>query len=1438
MKKLLLTLVAFIILVPSSLSAFTTAALSSSSASGWTNSSNVFTSNNSRASQTINVADGITTPLLVSGFGFTLPANAIIKGFTAVVERRHSGSALTQIDDASVKLLKAGSPVGSDFQQDANWPNGSDNNATYGSVSNLWGSSWTPADVNDSSFGLFLTAECSTCGLVPRDPEVDHVTISVAYTLPQTLTFVGAPLASKTYGDTSFGVSVSNTASNPVAITSTTPAVCTTSAVPPASAVVTIVGVGTCTLSASAAGTTDYEAAGPVTESFTVTAKALSVSGITANNKPYDALTTATLAGAPVFTGLVGGDIVTPLTASFGNKTVGNAKPVTLTMTGPQAANYTLTDPGLTANITPATLTVTPVVSNKLYDDLLTGTLASCGYAGLIGGDVVNPCTGSALFSDQHVGAAKPVAVTSLALGGADAGNYTYNTSGAATADITVRPLTVTAVAATKVYDGTTTSTGVPVVAGIQGGDTFVVSQVYDTAAVGAGTKTLTPSITITDDNSGANYSVTLVPVATGTITPLALTLSGTAVTPKVYDKTTPATLTFGSAALVGVVAGDVGNVFPDATGYVANFASSNAGTHSVTVSGITLIGAASSNYTLTQPSPTGTITPRPITVTAQTNTKVYDSLFTAAALPLITVGTLQGTDSAVWSEVYADKNVGTGKTLTPSGVITDDNGGANYTVTFINNTTGVITAKDMTVTATGVNKVYDGTSAATVTLASADIIGGDIVNLAYTGATFVDKHVGAGKAVSVTGITKSGAEAGNYNLLNTTAATTADITPKFLTVTPTVVTRVYDTLTVATINCADDRLLGDVLAVSCTGAYSDKTVGVGKQFFYTASKLGPDAANYDFAPLPLAFGTITKAPVTISFTTDNKVYDATTAATIATRTVNSGVLGLDAVTVTGGTATFANKNVGTSKVVTALANTFVLGGVDGGNYDVTVVNPSSADITAKTLTITFVADNKVYDGTTAATGTYGDDRVVGDIFDPITGTAVFSDKNVGSWQVDATGITLTGTDAANYVANTSATDPSADITPLNLTATLTADDKVYDAGTGATTTCAVTPISPDVVTCTVGSATFADKIVGTGKTVSGTGLALGGTDAGNYTLLPNTATDTADITPASLIVTFTTANKSYDGTTAATITSSALSGILGGPDDVTVSGGTASFDTKHVGITKPVDASVASFSLGGADAGNYEIATVTTSYADIEAIPLTITFTAANKPYDGTSAATITSVTPAGIIAPDVVTLTGVANFSDPAVGNGKTVTAVFTIGGANGGNYYVGSVGTATANIEPTGNGGLVGGNSGGGGSVGGSGIAPTSQGIAAGGSTTNPSQTFVFNPQQGNSSALTFGPGNANGGTGLAGTPNGSVAGVTTFKFLKNMSFSSRLSPDVTELQKILIAKGFLKTRATGVYGQATRVAVTAYQKANGIAQTGAVGPKTRDALNAGK
>src|SRR5437879_4855637 len=135
------------------------------------------------------------------------------------------------------------------------------------------------------------------------------------------------------------------------------------------------------TLSGAQAG--DYTLAQPTTTA-NITPAALTVTGITASNKVYDGTTKATLnAASAALAGVIAGDVVTLSTAAatgaFASKDVGNAITVTvsgLTIGGAQAGDYTLTQPTTTANITPATLTVTGVTANnKVYDGTTKATL-------------------------------------------------------------------------------------------------------------------------------------------------------------------------------------------------------------------------------------------------------------------------------------------------------------------------------------------------------------------------------------------------------------------------------------------------------------------------------------------------------------------------------------------------------------------------------------------------------------------------------------------------------------------------------------------------------------------------------------------------------------------------------------------------------------------------------------------------------------------------------------------------------------------------------------------------------------------------------------------------------------------------------------------------------------------------------------------------------
>src|SRR5437867_6747737 len=129
---------------------------------------------------------------------------------------------------------------------------------------------------------------------------------------------------------------------------------------------------------------------------------------------------------------------------------------------------------------------------------------------------------------------------------------------------------------------------------------------------------------------------------------------------------------------------------------------------------------------------------------------------------------------------------VGTGKAVSVSGIVVTSTDAANYTANTTATTSASITAKGLTVSGiTANNKVYDGTTTATLNVASAALVGvasGDSVTLNTGSATgvFANANAGTAKSVTVSGLTISGADAGNYTL--TQPATTADITAATLT--------------------------------------------------------------------------------------------------------------------------------------------------------------------------------------------------------------------------------------------------------------------------------------------------------------------------------------------------------------------------------------------------------------------------------------------------------------------------------------------------------------------------------------------------------------------------------------------------------------------------------------------------------------------------------
>src|SRR5207237_1996837 len=135
---------------------------------------------------------------------------------------------------------------------------------------------------------------------------------------------------------------------------------------------------------------------------------------------------------------------------------------------------------------------------------------------------------------------------------------------------------------------------------------------------------------------------------------------------------------------------------------------------------------------------------------------------FSALGSDVVSLG---GTGSAV----FASKNVGTGKAVTVSGYTLSGADASNYTLLAPTGLTANITAASLAISGlTANNKVYDTTDDDTLNgTATVNGLGSDVVSVGGTGsAAFASKNVGTGKAVTVSGYTLSGADAGNYTLV------------------------------------------------------------------------------------------------------------------------------------------------------------------------------------------------------------------------------------------------------------------------------------------------------------------------------------------------------------------------------------------------------------------------------------------------------------------------------------------------------------------------------------------------------------------------------------------------------------------------------------------------------------------------------------------------
>jgi len=803
-----------------------------------------------------------------------------------------------------------------------------------------------------------------------------------------------------------------------------------------------------------------------------ITARELSVGGLVAADKVYDASRNASVSGL-LLNSIEGDDVrLTELHGLFDTKDVGQDKQVSVTvgtLAGDDARNYVFRPPSnlsTTADITPRPVTADGLVAaDKVYDGTRNAEISG-RLSGVLPGDDFRAGQLNGQFDTKNVGNNKTVTITASGAAGRDAANYVLEGPLTTTASITPREAQIGLTGQVrKVYDGNTVATLAPgqfVLSGILASDAVVIDGPvqgrYDNANAGQNkTVTVTGPFVISGADAinytyggvvldgGAHTVSTTVSGAIGEITRRTLALTGVTAANKVYDARNSATILGGS--LGNVVADDDVRI-GDLTG---TFEDKHAGTGKlVTVSIGGLSGTAAGNYEL--PAGTATtradITPRPISVQGlSASDKVYDGRDTASisgtpsgALPgdQLQIGSLEGR--------FSDKNVGTNKAVIVTGGALSGADAGNYRLDGLGNTTASITPRAAQIGITGqVQKEYDGTQAATLgagQYALSGILDADAVTVAGpTAGRYDSADAGQGKTVTVSGpFVISGADAINYsfggvtlggtgaNTITTTATGIGAIMRRMLSLSSLVAAnKVYDGTVTADVDARLGNVVGDdeVTLGALSGAFESRHAGTGKRVNVSTGALsGADAANY---MLPgTAFSTTADiTPLTLSaagIRASDKVYDGSTSASLTG--APTGVLAGDQVTIGTLTGQFDNKNVGTGKTVAISGG--ALSGADAGNYRLDGRLATTASITPRPVTLALTGQAaKEYDATSSAV--LGANQytmanlVAGDdigVRGPTQGS--YDTPNVGQQKaVSVSGpFDFSGVDAANYSLN------------------------------------------------------------------------------------------------------------------------------------------------------------------------------------------------------------------------------------------------------------------------------------------------------------------------------------------------------------------------------------------------------------------------------------
>ena len=785
--------------------------------------------------------------------------------------------------------------------------------------------------------------------------------------------------------------------------------------------------------------------------------------------------------------------------------------------------------------------------------------------------------------------------------------------------EITKAPLTISASAMiTKVYDGTPLTNGSWGTHGLLGDDD--ISSVTVTGSqTEVGESDNVPSDAIFSVGSIDNYDVTY-EKGILKVTPASMTITVTGNTDTVVYNGTEQSVT---GYTLSCDSGLYDAKLVKFSGTDATAKGTDVGTYAMGLAG-SQFSYDNKNIVVTFVVTDGSleVTPAPLTITAGSDTKVYDG--TALTCNTYTVEGLKGTDSIASVTVTGSRTVVGTSANVPSNAVMESGKLNNYDVTYVPGSL-TVTPASITITVVGenVSVTYDGAEhmAYSVEMScDSPLFDEDDVSM--------DLHTV--KSTDVIGKTPIGYTAidfayDNRNISATFKVTdgSLEITPAPLTITADSAEKVYDgeALTKDTYTVEGLKGSDKVSSVTVTGSQTEvgESANVPSDAVMESGKLSNYDVTYENGSL-----TVTKAEMTITVTGEDvsETYDGTE------HTATAVTLSCDSDLYDESLVKYTAKEISSTDVIEKTAIGYTADDFSYADKNVTatfVVTDGSLEVKPLDVTVTITGEqvDVVYDGKThTANTTITDDSDLYTEADyTFTGKTAVSRTEIGKSELGLAESQFTNNNA-NFNVTVNVTDGYVNITPASMTITVVGntDTVVYNGKEQRVTG----------YTLSADSGLFDEKLV----SYSGTTTAKG-TDVGTYAMglaesqftywdknvdVTFVVTDgSLEITPAEITITVEGENVSvtYDGSehTATNVTMTSDSAFF--DEDKVL------YEAKEISSTDVIEKTSIGYT---ADDFSYDDKNVTATFVvtdgSLEIKPLdvtvTITGTTGTVPYNG----------------------------------------------------------------------------------------------------------------------------------------------------------------------------------------------------------------------------